>query len=584
MKQFLKRKQLVDSNYEVNFFLGGNENYQTYRVKGKDNKTYLLKLCNSSKLSHHSFNNGRLLEFEILSNLDNPNVIRAIDDGELVVDNQKFHYIIFNFVSGETILNRLKREGVFPIYDSIPIIIEILEGINYLHNLQIPVIHNNINLDSIILDLSENKAKPILSNFDFARYVTSKSNTIDLSDLSPFHIAPEVFNGIYTSQSDIFSIGALLYNMVFGVPPWYIEIPKYQFTPEKFISSILEKRNEDLHFITDEFIDDHLKQTIIKSLSVNVDKRFKTADEFIKALKREVVVESIRIIKTPKVKKNDIKAGGGFSAIAGMQELKDLLFNDVIQALNEPELYKSYGITIPNGMLLYGPPGCGKTFISEKFAEEVGFNFLQLKPSDIKSKYINETEEKISGIFKEAEDNAPTIIFIDEIDAVVPNREGDLHHMNASAVNEFLTQMSNCSERGIFVITASNRPEKIDPAILRTGRIDRIIYLSPPDYEARTSMFKLYLKDRPTDLGMDYKHLAKLTNDYVSSDIKFLVDEASRFALKKRERITMKILIDIISNTKPSVSKSEIEKYIVLKDKFENDKQEPKSNSIGFKR
>lgn len=587
MEQILNKKQTINYTYEVQFFIGGNAFYQKYRVKGKDGKTYLLKLYNSSKLSSNSFSNGNLLEVEILALLNSGEIIKLVNNGEIVKDNQKFHFIIFDFISGETLQDKLKREGAFSSYSAVPIIIELLESLDKIHNHPKTIIHNNINPNSISLDYSENKEKPILTNFGFARYITSKSNSVDLSQLSPFYIAPELYNGIFTPQSDVFSVGALLYHLITGLPPWYVEIPNFQHTEEKFINAIHEKRTEQLNFGIkgfDEFEDDHLKETIKKALSINIEDRFKNADEFIKALKREVILEGGNKKKsTPQ--KTIKKKGAGFSAIAGMQELKDILYNDVIRALNETELYQSYGITIPNGMLLYGPPGCGKTFISERFAEEVGFNILQLKPSDIKSKYINATEEAISKIFKEAEEKAPTIIFIDEIDAVVPNREGDLHHMIASAVNEFLAQMSNCSEKGIFVIAASNRPEKIDPAILRTGRVDRIIYLPPPDYEARISMFKLYLKKRPVDLGVNYEELAKLTENYVSSDIKFLVDEASRFALKKKERITHEILEKVISNTKPSVSSSELKKYELLKDKFEDKKQITKERRpIGFRR
>ena len=198
---------------------------------------------------------------------------------------------------------------------------------------------------------------------------------------------------------------------------------------------------------------------------------------------------------------------------------------------------------------------------------------------------MNATEENIGKIFKEAEENAPSIIFIDEVDAVMPNREGEIHQMHASAVNEFLTQMSNCSEKGIFVIAASNRPEKIDPAILRTGRVDRVIYLPPPDKEARELMFKLYLKKRPVDLGVNYEKLSELTDFYVSSDIKFLVDEASREALKTKERITQQVLENVIKNSNPSVSKEEIKKYELLRHKFEDINPQPienKRKKIGF--
>ena len=240
-----------------------------------------------------------------------------------------------------------------------------------------------------------------------------------------------------------------------------------------------------------------LLNIIKKSLALDIEKRFDSSNEFIKALKREIVVEtydSINGKKSGLLKRNEVKPDNnklkGFQLIAGMDELKNILYNDVIRALNEPELYKRYGITIPNGMLLYGPPGCGKTYFAQRFAEEVGYNFILVKPSDIQSKYINATQENITKLFNEAEENSPTIIFFDELDALVPSRELELHQMLASAVNELLVQMTNCGERGIFVIAATNRPDKIDTAMLRTGRIDKIFYIPPPDKKAREEILK----------------------------------------------------------------------------------------------
>jgi len=268
-----------------------------------------------------------------------------------------------------------------------------------------------------------------------------------------------------------------------------------------------------------------------------------------------------------------------------MDELKDILYNDIIRAINEPELYKSYGITIPNGMLLYGPPGCGKTFISEKFAEEVGFNFIKFNPSDVKSKYVNATEENIGKIFKEAEEQAPSILFFDEVDALVPSRDSNLHHMNASTVNEFLAQMSNCSERGIFIIAATNRPDKIDPAVLRSGRIDKKVYISPPDNKAREQLFRLCLKSRPIDFSIDYSLLADLTEFWVSSDIRLIVDESSRVALKNETRITQDILLREIKKSIPSISREDLKYYEIMRDRLEDkNKQSPTRRPVGFRK
>ena len=586
MKRILQKKEKVDSKYEVQFFICGNNYYEKYRVKGNEGKNYILKLYNSSKLSKFDFSKNNLLEVEILASIYSANIIKLFDNGEFVQGNQKYHYIVFDFISGETLKDKFQREGNFSQYSAVPIIIYLLETLKILHSHKPAIIHNNINLESVFLDYI-NAEKPILTDFDFARYITSKSNSIDLSRLNPFFVAPELFNGIFTPQSDIFSVGALLYNLIMGVPPWYIEIPKYQRTQEKVIDAINEKRNQKLNFNIkgiEEFNDEHLKTVIKKALAINIDDRFKNADEFLKALKRETVLldDDKKKGSPPKAIK---KKGPGFSAVAGMQELKDILYNDVIRAVNEKERFEKYGISLPNGMLLYGPPGCGKTFIAERFAEEVGFNFMKIITSDIASIYVHGTQEKISNIFKEAEKNAPTVMFIDEIEAMVPKRGENLQHSYSSEVNEFLVQLNNCSERGIFVIAATNRPETIDDALTRAGRIDYKIYVPPPDFEARKGLFKLYLKNKYSEIDIDYDELAKLTENFISADIKTIVDFAARTAERRDVRISQEILIETIEQWEPSLGIDELNRYEMIRRQFEKKKTEgPESKRpFGFR-
>jgi transitional endoplasmic reticulum ATPase len=217
-------------------------------------------------------------------------------------------------------------------------------------------------------------------------------------------------------------------------------------------------------------------------------------------------------------------------------------------------------------------------------AEEIGFNFYQIKPSDIQSKWVNASQENIKKLFDDARQNAPSIIFLDELDALVPNRnDSGINHMNTSAVNEFLAQMNNSGDDGVFIIGATNRPSAIDTAILRAGRLDKAIYIPPPDFEARELMFKLYLEKRPVEIGMDYSLFATATENFVSSDIKFLCDEASRKALKLKTRITKDILLDTIKSNQPSISFRELKKYDDIREKMEgkqNTNQKPRS--IGF--
>jgi transitional endoplasmic reticulum ATPase len=361
-----------------------------------------------------------------------------------------------------------------------------------------------------------------------------------------------------------------LYQLLFRLPPWNRDVSSFQINKNSKEDLILEQRNKKLLFPKTDVIgfEESICLIIKKALHQDPEMRFQSANEFIDALEERIEIEDVDKLErakyneshTSKIKKTT-KTGKGFEAIAGMKELKSQMQLDVIDALNNPEEYAKYGVTIPNGMLLYGPPGCGKTFFAKHFAEEVGFNLMIMTPSTLKSRYVNASQENIAKMFEEAEKNAPTIIFIDEINELLPNRDSDAHEMSKSAVNEMLAQMDRTGEKGIFIIGATNYPNQIDPAMLRAGRLDKKFYISPPDFEAREALFSLSLKERPTDFGIDYQKLANMTENYVSADIEFIVNEAARKALKEKSRITMEILLDTIDNTSPSVSLEELKKY-----------------------
>ncbi|HQF82280.1 MAG TPA: ATP-binding protein, partial [Candidatus Syntrophosphaera thermopropionivorans] len=236
--------------------------------------------------------------------------------------------------------------------------------------------------------------------------------------------------------------------------------------------------------------------------------------------------------------------------------------------LKDPEGAKEYGLTIPNGMLLFGPPGCGKTYISEKLAEEVNFNYYFIKSSDLVSPYAFETQKKIGKLFDDAYKNKPSIICFDEFDSYAFRKDISDNAIMTGVVNEILTQLNNCGKRGVFVIATTNNPELIEKSILRKGRMDLLIYVPPPDYEARKELFKLYLKDKPKDFNINYDELANLTDKYVASDIEFIAIDAAREAYKFKTNITQKILINIIGRTRSSLSDEDNKKYDFYKDFF----------------
>ena len=232
---------------------------------------------------------------------------------------------------------------------------------------------------------------------------------------------------------------------------------------------------------------------------------------------------------------------------------------------------EKYRLTTPNGMLLYGPPGCGKTFVAEKFAEETGFNFILVKSSDLASSFVHGSQEKIAQLFKQAEAKAPIVICFDEFDALVPDRSNPAAQYSASEVNEFLSQLNNCSERGIFVVATTNRPDKIDPAVLRTGRIDKQIYVPLPDKEARKEMFLIHLQGRPFDANnIDADKLSELTEGYIASDIAYVVNDAAMVAAFTDQDITEELLETSVKNTHPSLRKDTLSIYEDIRRKMEN--------------
>ena len=586
MNSILQRNDIIGS-YKVQFFLKKGTYAENYRVKDKEGQLKFLKLFCLSKLHHSQFTSeGEVLEIEIARQLKHPNVVSYVDSGSTLIEQQKYAYLVLNFISGETLADKMAREGNLSVYEAKNYILDVLKGVAYLHSLPQPIIHNELTNLNVMLDLQSGVATPRIIDFGYARYLQQSHKEFTTEGLSPFYMANEVFNKIFSIQSDIFSVGALYYHLLNGLPPYFTEISDYRAGNTDIEEIILAEREKPLHF--DEEIDEQTRAIIQKALQPFPENRFQSAEEFIAVLsgEKELLLETSIPTTNKKVILNEKKKGKGFEAIAGMQALKELVQLDIIDALNDKERYAEYGLTIPNGMLLYGPPGCGKTFFAERMAEEIEANFFQVKPSDIQSKWVNASQENIKKLFEEARKNAPSIIFIDELDALVPSRDtANISQMNANAVNEFLAQMNNCSEDGIFIIGATNRPTAIDPAILRSGRLDKHIYLPPPDFEAREKMFEIYLKKRPIELGLDYAAFASSTENFVSSDIKFICDEASRKALKLEVRISEIIVMEVIRSMKPSLSHTDLLTYEKIKNKMEGNERinTQETNKIGFK-
>ena len=545
---------------------------ETYRVKDTSGKTRFLKLINYSKLNRNQIDdNGRVIEVEIAKLLHHHNLCQFIDSGNMMMNGSQYAWFVTEFVSGETLSQRIIRDDEISVYEIKTIAKAVLSALSFLHSQPIPVIHNEVTIQNVFLNLIGELQDLKLIDFGYARFLNQSPTKPDLDELNPFYLAPERFSGVCSVQTDLYSVGAMMYHLLYGELPWFLDVSSKR--GQDVIDSILAERDKELTLTKEDKyeLDDQLLNVIAKSLSYDSEDRFQSADEFIKAIDGEVKIErqsTKRKILSQQQSDNTPasyaikKKGEGFAAVAGMEELKQQMREEVIEPLHNPEEYHRYGVTIPNGMLLYGPPGCGKTFFAKHFAEEVGFNFMCITPATLKSRYVNATQENIAKMFKEAEENAPTVIFIDEMNELVPNRDdGNVHEMSRSAVNEMLAQMDRTGEKGIFIIGATNYPNMIDPAILRAGRLDKKYYIGVPDIEARMALFRLYLNKRPYDFGLDYHQLADMTQGYVSADIQLIVNDASRNALRQHSKITMELLKVAITNTAPSLSNNELRKY-----------------------
>jgi transitional endoplasmic reticulum ATPase len=257
----------------------------------------------------------------------------------------------------------------------------------------------------------------------------------------------------------------------------------------------------------------------------------------------------------------------GLESIPGMSDLKQVLLDDVINVLRNAEEYRTYRVSIPNGILFYGPPGCGKTFVAQRLAKELNYNFFEVSPGTIASPYIHDTALKIREIFEAAARSAPAVIFVDEFEGLVPSRRaltGEAQY-KSEEVNEWLVQIGSCAENRILFIAATNEPWKIDEAVQRTGRLDKKIYIGPPDRAAIEEMLRFHLDRRPVASREEARLFAASIErqGYSASDLKALVDEAAKLAMKERAAISHAYLLRAaVERVPPSITTEQEEAYL----------------------
>ena len=280
-------------------------------------------------------------------------------------------------------------------------------------------------------------------------------------------------------------------------------------------------------------IEEEIPQEIIDNLVV-------TKEDFREALKniepsamREVYVE------VPHVSWDDI---------GGLENAKQELIEAVEWPLKYPEIFSAISVKPPRGILLFGHPGTGKTLLAKAVASESEANFISIKGPELLSKYVGESERAIRETFRKAKQAAPTVIFFDEIDSIAPQRSSVSDtHVSERVVSQILTELDGVEElKDVIIVAATNRPDMVDPALLRPGRFDRLIYIKPPEKASREKIFEIHTQGKPLADDVNLSELADMTDGYVGADIEGICREAAMLAL--REVVT------------PGVSRYDIEK------------------------
>lgn len=538
----------------------------------------------------------------------------------------RYGWVAQEYIKGDSLDAEIRRQEVIPLKDALEIVKRVSFIVDAVARFTRGGGHYNISANNIIVRYEGDELKDVrLVGFTNIGTSYSGNSPIGEDELDKRFRAPETHKGIHSHKSDIYSLGMVLLLMLTGYPK-VITTERYSIdlgcaTVDMTDISSMEFYKA-LWKLGDKNLSNVLRLVLRKATDISPTGRFATIEKFNEFLakieKQELkthtiteetkperatatfgyrggpqpaipLIETAGIIGTTNTLKKSKSKREALDEVAGMDDLKALFRRDFIRIVRNPKVAQAYGIKPSNCTLLYGPQGCGKTFIAEKAAQESGLKYKIVNPSELGSIYVHGSQQKIAELFAEAEKNGPMILIFDEFDAIVPKRDSDLNGNQANEVNEMLTQLNNCASRGIYVLATTNRPSLLDPAIMRKGRIDRTVYVSLPDNEARAELFRIEIEKRP-NVGIDYELLAKATENYTGSDISFIVEESARLCfeetldrqLEEPLPLSMPRLMDVIKNTHSSVSEIQRKEYLELKAKMEDKQADSGRKKVGF--
>lgn len=550
MHEFKKGASI--GNYVVLYPLTSKEYTQTYCVADKNNFQFFMKVYDMNHIPVFLQNGEDPQELWAYTHLGLCDYLpRLIRSGREKEGLTNIVYLVTKYFRGKLLSQYIEENGQLTQGEAQAIALALLKAIQHLHSHG--VYHLDITPQNVLLEVTaEGTYTPKLFDLEYAcerpheEGTKFKAQRFEKAD--PYYSHTDLLASQTVSEADdLFSIGAILYTMLTGKKPWE-DCPITSDMPfvEQHINMVRWRKEHPVDSLLKPLVSVH--PPMFEAMARTMDGGI-TSEELERLLESQLseVGQKSRINVDVEALSKEKKMG--FAEIAGMDELKQSLSQRVLWPLKHAEKALQYRLHLPNGILFYGPPGCGKTYFATKLAEELKWEMEFVSTASLGSAYQHETQGNIQKIFTKAEKYGHCVLCIDEIDGILSGRKetsGNSSHNDE--VNEFLVQLNECHKRGILVIGTTNRKDIIDPAALRAGRFDLLIEVKAPDLEMRKRLFEMYLANRPLAEDIDIAELAEMSDGYASSDVPFVVNEAALFAAIADQPISQTHLTNVIKN------------------------------------
>lgn len=400
-------------------------------------------------------------------------------------------------------------------------------------------------------------------------------NLLDALSVSPDNIPLRMQVATMMMQEKMYADAASQYqeilNRSYGNNKAQLGLAASYYYQQKYSAAIIIYEQQQSHLSNDQkvlFIKSLIKENSI-SQAIDLYQQLLASDP---GFTDEEIDSHLRLTSSSAMNDNDLfpdedsayfmeKPDLKFADVGGMKRVKDEISIKIIEPLKNPDLYKAFGKKIGGGILLYGPPGCGKTFIAKATAGEINAKFINIGLHDILDMWIGNSEKNLHEIFEMARRNTPCVLFFDEVDAMGASRSDLKQSAMRHVINQFLAEMDgvDSENEGVLILAATNAPWSVDPAFRRPGRFDRIIFVEPPDETAREEMLRSMLQGKPV-ADIDTKKIAGSSADYSGADLKAVIDIAIEDKLRESmskgsiQPLNTKDLLKAVKQHRPTTS------------------------------